>query len=96
MKAWLSGDHKYVKVIIGPKLRRHLATSDGDDVLRRMLVRQVRENLGAAPTSWKWEEEGVATFAYLDAGGRPVVVVRRNIVIGAAAPTNGDRGVVAV
>lgn len=84
MKAWLPGEYRYVKIVVGPRLRRQFETG-GMDGMRRLLVHQVEQALGTTPTSWKWEEEGEAVLAFLRIG-KPVVAVRRNVVIGAAAP----------
>lgn len=84
MKAWLPGEHAYCKVVIGPRLRHQIEGGGMDDVLA-LIYRQVEQNLGRTPTSCIWEEEGEAVLAFLREG-EPVVAVRRNVVIGAAAP----------
>lgn len=50
MKAWLSGEHEYMKWVIPPKLQRQFS-----DPVRKLLVGQAVGCLGGTPISWRWE-----------------------------------------
>ena len=56
MKAWLSGEHQYVKIQLMPKLQGQL--QGGNPAVMKLLCHQVAQTLGGAPISWKWELNG--------------------------------------